>query len=108
MAAGKHEYEKIYFFLIVTTYVILALNLYYYSHPLFASVGLTHPSLQRVLLGLREGGVFRSPLRTKAWCEAARRSCPANGRAPGSPMTSRDISPASRNTPAENCFSTRS
>ena len=67
MAVGKHEYEKIYFFLIVTTYVILALNLYYYSHPLFASVGLTHPSLQRVLLGLREGGVFRSPLRTKAW-----------------------------------------
>ncbi len=67
MAANKQEYEKIYFFLIITTYVILAMNLFYYSQPLFAAMGLTHPALQRIMLGLRAGGFFRTHLVTKGW-----------------------------------------
>ena len=67
MAGNRQEYEKIYFFLVITTYVILSINLFYYSQPVFASAGLTHPALQRILLGLREGGFFRSHLVTKGW-----------------------------------------
>jgi hypothetical protein len=67
MAGNRQEYEKIYFFLVITTYVILSINLFYYSQPVFASAGLTHPALQRILLGLRDGGFFRSHLVTKGW-----------------------------------------
>ena len=67
MAANKQEYEKIYFFLVVSAYVILAINIFYYAQPVFVSSGLTHPALQRIMLGLRDGGFFRTHLMTKGW-----------------------------------------
>ena len=67
MSPEKREYEKIYFFLVIAAYVILAMNLFYYAQPVFASLGLTHPALRRIMLDFREGGLFKSPLRTKAW-----------------------------------------
>lgn len=67
MATNKQEYEKIYFFLVISSYVILTINLFYYAQPVFSAFGLTHPALLRIMLGLREGGIFRTPLRTKAW-----------------------------------------
>ncbi len=70
MAANKQEYEKVYFFIVITAYVILAMNIYYYAHPVFASMGLTHPAARKILLGLREGGFFRTPLLTKSWAFA--------------------------------------
>lgn len=67
MATNKQEYEKIYFFLVISSYVILTINLFYYAQPVFSASGLTHPALLKIMLGLREGGIFRTPLRTKAW-----------------------------------------
>ena len=67
MTPEKREYEKIYFFLLVAAYVILAMNIFYYAQPVFSSVGLTHPALQRIMLSLRAGGLFKSPFRTKVW-----------------------------------------
>ena len=58
MTPEKREYEKIYFFLLVAAYVILAMNIFYYAQPVFASVGLTHPALQRIMLSLRSSSLL--------------------------------------------------
>ena len=38
MTPEKREYEKIYFFLLVAAYVILAMNIFYYAQPVFSSL----------------------------------------------------------------------
>lgn len=67
MSPEKREYENIYFFLLIAAYVILAMNIFYYAQPVFVASGLTHPALQRIMLDLRAGGIFRSHLITKCW-----------------------------------------
>lgn len=65
MAANKQEYEKYYFFMLISAYVILLINVYYFAHPFFAGLGLTHEAARNVLIELREGGILRTPLMTK-------------------------------------------
>lgn len=67
MAANKTEYEKIYFFMLIAGYVILALNIYYFAHPLFDAWGMSHPVARSVLKALADGGFFKSTFTTKSW-----------------------------------------
>ena len=64
--AQKQEYEKYYIFMMITAYVTLLINLYYFCHPVFEAAGLSHQVAKRVLLQLRDGGLFRSPFLTKS------------------------------------------
>ena len=66
MAANKQEYEKTYFIILLFAYMTLMLNIYYFAHPFFVSIGLSHEIARRVMLEFRSGGVFNSPLMTKA------------------------------------------
>ena len=45
--------------------VILLANIYYYCHPLLRSVGLAAAPLDYLMRGLRDGGLFSTPLKTK-------------------------------------------
>lgn len=63
--AGKREYEKHFDYMSIIGFVILVANLYYYAHPLWRSMGLTVGLIDSLMLTLRDGGVFRSPLLTK-------------------------------------------
>lgn len=63
--ATRPEYEKVYIASIVFAMVILAANLYYFSHPLLSYVGLTFQPIDYLMLGLRKGGIFSSPYKTK-------------------------------------------
>jgi hypothetical protein len=65
MAANKQEYEKYYFFMLVFAYAIILLNVYYFSHPFFAGLGLSHDIAVKVLLQMRDGGIFKTPYMTK-------------------------------------------
>ena len=62
MAANKQEYEKYYFFMLVFAYAIILLNVYYFSHPFFAGLGLTHDIAVKVLLQMRDGGILSTSL----------------------------------------------
>jgi len=63
--AARHEYEKVYTASIVFAALILSVNLYYYCHPLLARMGVTFGSIDYLMLMLRRGGVFSSPVNTK-------------------------------------------
>ena len=63
--AQRHEYEKMYVAAILFAVVILLANIYYYCHPLLRSVGLTAAPLDYLMRGLRDGGLFSTPLKTK-------------------------------------------
>ena len=63
--ASRGEYEKMYLAAILLAVVVLSANLYHYCHPLLAEVGLTAEPLDYLVIVLRRGGLFRSPLQTK-------------------------------------------
>ena len=63
----KSNYEKIWVIFLITGTVFLGFNLYYYTRPLLEVCGWTHYAVDAVVLGLRRGGLFSSPLRTKLW-----------------------------------------
>ena len=63
--AHKQEYEKVYAWMLIAAYVILALNIYFFAHPLFASFGLTHEAAREILLDLRNGGLLARSYTTK-------------------------------------------
>lgn len=63
--AQRHEYEKMYVAAILFAVVILLANIYYYCHPLLRSVGLAAAPLDYLMRGLRDGGLFSTPLKTK-------------------------------------------
>lgn len=63
--AQKPEYEKMYVAAIIFAVIILLVNLYYYCHPLLSAVSLTAEPLDYLMAGLRRGGAFSSPLKTK-------------------------------------------
>lgn len=66
MAANKQEYEKSFFIILVFAYAVLLINIYYFAHPFFAGLGLSHEAIRAVLLQFRDGGIFNSPFATKA------------------------------------------
>lgn len=51
----------------ITGSVILGFNLYFFCHKLLAGYGLTHYSLDNIVLQFYQGGILRSPFRTKFW-----------------------------------------
>ena len=63
--AQKPEYERMYVAAIIFAVIILLVNLYYYCHPLLSAVSLTAEPLDYLMVGLRRGGAFSSPLKTK-------------------------------------------
>ena len=63
--AQRHEYEKMYVAAILFAVVILLANIYYYCHPLLSTVGLTAAPLDYLMRGIRDGGLFSTPLKTK-------------------------------------------
>ena len=65
--AQRHEYERMYVAAMVFATVILAANLYYYCHPLLRTAGLTFRPLDYLVQGLRRGGVFSTPLKSKGF-----------------------------------------
>ena len=64
--AQKPEYERMYVAAIIFAVIILLVNLYYYCHPLLSAVSLTAEPLDYLMSGLRRGGAFSSPLKTKS------------------------------------------
>lgn len=66
MGADKQQYEKVYFVMLIFAFTILLINIYYFAHPFFAGLGLSHEAARNVMLRLREGGVFDTPALTKA------------------------------------------
>ena len=65
MAGNKQEYEKYYLFMLVFAYLVVLINTYYFAHPFYAGLGLTHKIARDVMLQLKEGGVFDGPYGTK-------------------------------------------
>ena len=65
MAANRQEYEKYYTFMLVFAYFVMLINTYYFAHPFYAGLGLTHKIARDVLLQMRAGGIFNGPAGTK-------------------------------------------
>lgn len=65
MDQDKQEYRKHYINFIIISYVILLINIYYFIHPVFARVGLSHEVVREFLLELRDGGFLKTPFITK-------------------------------------------
>ena len=63
--AHRQEYEKMYVAAIIFAVIILSGNIYYYCHPLLSAVHLTAGPLDYLMLSLRRGGIFSTPLKTK-------------------------------------------
>lgn len=61
----KQENEKYFFFMILAGSLILLANLYYYCHPLLASLGVTNHIIDAVFLKLHSGGAFSHPFKSK-------------------------------------------
>lgn len=61
----KQETEKYFFFMILAGSLILLANLYYYAHPLLASIGLTNTIADSVFLKLHSGGAFSHSYKSK-------------------------------------------
>lgn len=67
MSKGNNkEYEKLSIYTMATSWVILAVNLYYYAFPLFSKYGLTHKIAMNIMLDLRGAGIFDAPYITKS------------------------------------------
>lgn len=64
--AHKSDFDKYYYFIVIIGVVVLLVNMYYYAHPLWRSLGWTHHIADRLMLKLRVGGTFSSPLKTKS------------------------------------------
>ena len=65
MTGSKQEFEKYFFFMIMAGAAILLANVYYYTHPLMARMGLTHDFSDALFLKLHQGGVFSYSAKTK-------------------------------------------
>ena len=65
MTGSKQEFEKYFFFMIMAGAAILLANVYYYTHPLMARMGLTHDFSDALFLKLHQGGVFSHSAKTK-------------------------------------------
>ena len=65
MTGSKQEFEKYFFFMIMAGAAILLANVYYYTHPLMDSMGLTHDFSDALFLKLHQGGVFSHSAKTK-------------------------------------------
>lgn len=65
--ANKQEYEKTYSYIIIFAIAILAINIYYYCHPIFAQYGLSHPVAVQVMLKLHRSGLFATPFKSKVF-----------------------------------------
>ena len=63
--AHKSDFDKFYYFIVVTGVVILLANLYYYAHPLWRSLGWTHEIADSLMVKLRAGGTFSGEWKTK-------------------------------------------
>lgn len=63
--AHKSDFDKFYYFMIVTGVIILLVNLYYYVHPFWRALGWTHEIADGFMLKLRSGGVFSAPWKSK-------------------------------------------
>ena len=63
--AQRQEYEKMYIAAIIFAVVILTGNIYYYCHPLLHAAHLTWASLDYLVKGFHDGGIFTHPLKTK-------------------------------------------
>ena len=63
--AQRQEYERMYIAAMIFAVVILVTNLYYYCHPLLRVMHLTAEPLDYLMQGLRRGGCFSTPLKTK-------------------------------------------
>jgi Type IV secretory pathway, VirD4 components len=64
--AHKSDFDKFYYFMVVTGVLILVVNLYYYAHPLWRSLGWTHEIADTFIFKLRSGGAFDGAWKTKA------------------------------------------
>ena len=64
--AHKSDFDKFYYFMVVTGVLILVVNLYYYAHPLWRSLGWTHEIADSFIFKLRRGGAFDAAWKTKA------------------------------------------
>ena len=64
--AHKSDFDKFYYFIVVTGVVVLLANLYYYAHPFWKSLGWTHEIADSLMVKLRVGGTFSGPWKTKA------------------------------------------
>lgn len=64
--AHKSDFDKFYYFIVVTGVVVLLANLYYYAHPFWKSLGWTHEIADSLMAKLRAGGTFSGPWKTKA------------------------------------------
>jgi len=65
--AHKSDFDKFYYFMVVTGTVVLLVNIYYYAHPLWRSMGWTHEVADSLMLKLRSGGVFVAPWKSKSF-----------------------------------------
>ena len=65
--ARRSDYEKFYNAFSLVGTIILLTNIYYYCHPLLRSAGMTLGILDGFMGRLRLGGVFNTPLLTKAY-----------------------------------------
>ena len=65
MSAQRPEYDKMYIMAILLAVIVLAGNIYYFSHPVLRALSLTFSPLDYLIGGLRRGGLFRDPYRTK-------------------------------------------
>jgi len=68
--AHKSDFDKFYYFMVVTGVVVLLACLYYYAHPLWRSMGWTHEIADGLMLKLRAGGVFSAAWKTKSLAAA--------------------------------------
>ena len=64
---NREKYEEHYFMFQIIAWVAVLINVYFYSHEIFAQFGLTHEVIRRTLLTLRDGGVFDRPFYTKVF-----------------------------------------
>jgi len=63
--AHKSDFDKFYYFMVVTGVVVLMACLYYYAHPFWRSLGWTHDIADGLMLKLRAGAVFSAQWKTK-------------------------------------------
>jgi len=63
--AHKSDFDKYYYFMVVSGVVIMLVNLYYYAHPFWKSMGWTHEVADTFMFKLRSGGAFTSSWKTK-------------------------------------------
>ena len=63
--AHKSDFDKFYYFMVVAGVVVLLVNLYYYAHPLWSALGVTHEIADSFMLKLRAGGAFDGAWKSK-------------------------------------------